>query len=121
MELADSINYMKTHGFSMVIEITYHFFGASVVQGIEFLTKLYHDTNGSYSAINTARLALSLILEPVGGYTFGKQPLVQRCLREIFKLRPSLPRYNSCFYAGQVLRYLQSMATIDKISLGELS
>ena len=76
------------------------FFKASVVQGIEFLTKLYHDTNGGYSTINTARLALSLILGTVDGYTFGKQPLAQRFMRGIFKLRPSLPRYDSCFDAG---------------------
>ena len=97
------------------------FFKASIVQGIEFLTKLYHDSNGGYSTINTARSALSLILAPVDGYTFGKQPLVQRFMRGIFKLRQSLPRYNSCFDAGHVLRYLQSMEPIDKISLEELS
>jgi len=97
------------------------FFKASIVQGVEFLTKLYHDSNGGYSTINTARSALSLILAPIDGYTFGKQPLVQRFMRGIFKLRPSLPRYNSCFDAGHVLRYLQSMEPIDKISLEELS
>ena len=91
------------------------------MQGIEFLTKLYHDTNEGYSTINTARSALSLIIEPVDGYTFGKQPLVRRFVRGIFKLRPPLPRYSSCFDAGQVLRYLQSMESIDKISLEELS
>ena len=37
------------------------------------------------------------------------------------KLRPSLPRSNSRFEAGQVLRYLQSMEAIDTISLGELA
>jgi len=42
-------------------------------------------------------------------------------MRGIFKLRPSLPRHNSCFDAGHVLRYLQSMEPIDKISLEELS
>ena len=64
---------------------------------------------------------LSLILAPVDGYTFGKQPLVQRFMGRKFKLRPSLPRYNSCFDAGQLLRYLQSMDTIDKLSVEELS
>ena len=42
-------------------------------------------------------------------------------MRGIFKLRPSLPRHNSFFDAGQLLRYLQSMELIDKISLEELS
>ena len=92
-------------------------FKASIVQGIEFLTKLYHDSNGGYSTINAERSALSLILAPVDGYTVGKQPLVQRFMRGTFKLRPSLPRYNSCFDAGHILRYLQSMEPIDKISL----
>ena len=95
-------------------------FKASIVQGIEFLTKVYHDTNGGYSTINTARLAISLILEPVDGYTFGKQPLVRRFMGGIFKRRPSFPRYSSCYDAGQVLRYIKSMESIDKISLEEL-
>ena len=75
-------------------------FKVSIVQGIEFLAKLHHDTNGGYSTINTDRSALLLILETVDGYTFGKQPLVRRFMRGIFKLRPSLSRYNSCFDDG---------------------
>eukprot|EP00794_Sanderia_malayensis_P010385 gene10385-11466_t len=96
-------------------------YGASIVQGIEFLTELYHDNNRGYSAINTARLALSLIFETVEGLTFGKQALVKRFMRGIFKLIPSLPRYTSCFDASQVLRFLQSMEPIDKISLENLT
>lgn len=42
-------------------------------------------------------------------------------MRQIFKLRPSFPRYTSCFDASQVLRFLQSMESIDKISLENLS
>ena len=45
-------------------------FTASIVQGIEFLTKLHHDTNGGYSTINTARSALSLILRPISTDAF---------------------------------------------------
>ena len=53
---------------------------ASVENGIEFLASLYKDGLG-YSAINTARSALSSVLTIPGNITFGNHPLVARFLK----------------------------------------
>ena len=65
---------------------------ASVENGIDFLASLYEDGLG-YSAINTARSALSSVLTSPENVTFGNHPLVSRFLKGVFELKPSLPRY----------------------------
>jgi len=50
---------------------------ASVEHGIDFLASLYEEGLG-YSAINTARSALSSVLTLPGNVTFGNHPLVTR-------------------------------------------
>ena len=46
---------------------------ASVTKGIEVLTKLFNSRDLGYSSLNTARSALSLIIEPHNGISFGKR------------------------------------------------
>ena len=60
------------------------------IKTIEFLRALYEEGLG-YSAINTARSALSSVTIPNGGITFGRDPLVCRSLKGIFELKPCLP------------------------------
>ena len=57
------------------------------VKAIEFLRELYEEGLG-YSAINTARSALSSVITPNGGIPFGRDPLVCRFLKGIFELKP---------------------------------
>ena len=80
---------------------------AGVLEGLAFLTQL-HNQNLGYSAINTARSALSSILTLQENRTFGEHPLVTRFLKGIFELKPSLPRYSFVWDVGVVLRYFQS-------------
>ena len=56
------------------------FFSASFLR----LSELYANNNLSYSAMNTARFALSLVIFPLEGCTFGIHPLVCRLLKGIF-------------------------------------
>ena len=70
------------------LDVTY----ATINNGLDFLTFLYKHRVG-YSAINTARTALSLAITPADKTTFGEHPLVTRFLNGTFELRPSLPRY----------------------------
>ena len=60
--------------------------------GIEFLTE-YFKTRLGYSSVNSARSSLSSIIKPVCNVPFGNSPLVCRFLKEIFNIRPALPRY----------------------------
>ena len=63
---------------------------SNVKEGINFLAELL-DSGLGYSAINTARSALSSIQSMSEKTTFGAHPLVRRFLRGVFADRPSLP------------------------------
>ena len=79
--------------------------------GIEFLTCLFHESNVGYSAINTARSALSLITDSASGLSFGSEPLVKPLMTGIFKLKPVLPLYASTFDTNEVPSYLDTIQT----------
>ena len=70
---------------------------------IDFLTYLFRVKKLGYSAVNTARSALSTIITTGNDFTFGKQPLVCRLLKGMFRERPSLPRYTVTYDANIVL------------------
>ena len=77
-------------------------FEATVENGIDFLATLFSSGLG-YSAINTARSALSSVLLLPNNTTFGSHPLVTRFLKGVFELKPSLPRYSVIWDVGVVL------------------
>ena len=60
-----------------------------------------------YSGINTARSALSSVLKPVDGMTFGAQESVKRFLKGVYEARPSNPRYTETWDVSKVLNYLK--------------
>jgi len=81
----------------------------SVQVGAEFLAKLFKESTIGYSAVNTARSALSAIITPINGIPFGKQPLIQRLMRGVFKQRPSLPKYTVTFDVKKVFDFIESL------------
>ena len=89
---------------------------ASVVDGINFLADLYQKSL-SYSAINTACSALSTVIFPADGGTFGNNPLVTRFLKGVFTVRPSLPRYQEIWDVSTVLPYLETLHPPENLSL----
>lgn len=93
---------------------------ATINDGLDFLTLLYKQGVG-YSAINTARSALSSVITPADKTTFGEHPLVSRFLKGTFELRPSLPRYSTIWDVGTVLTYLQSFPVLDDLTLKQLT
>ena len=92
---------------------------ATINDGLDFLTLLYKHGVG-YSAINTARSALSLAITPADKMTFGEHPLVTRFLKGTFELRPSLPRYSTIWDVGIVLTYLRSFLALNDLTLKQL-
>ena len=66
---------------------------ARTTSGAEVLADIFYKTKLEYSAMNTARSALSSLIEPTHGLTFGNQPLTKRLLRGIFKERLVIPRH----------------------------
>ena len=104
-------NYCNSQGIDPV--------SASVAQAINFLAELVC-TGVGYSAINTARSAISTILE-VNNSTFGMHPMAKRFLKGVFEQKPSLPRYDVIWDVNQVLNKksvkLRCYPPIESISL----
>ena len=92
---------------------------APVNIGINFLAELA-DSVG-YSAVNTARSAISSLIITQNGSTFGKHPLVKRLLKGVFEAKPSLPKYGKIWDLNTLLSYLQQLPDYDRISLRQLS
>ena len=95
-------------------------FDASVENGIDFLATLFTSGLG-YSAINTARSALSSVLILPNNRTFGAHPLVARFLKGVFELKPSLPRYSSIWDVSIVLQHLRSLGPPTQLDLKSLT
>ena len=71
-----------------------------------FLAGLFNSGVG-FSAINSARSALSAILQPIEGRTVGEHPLVSRLMKGIKSTRPPLPRYKHTWDPTIVLNHLR--------------
>ena len=87
----------------------------SEVQIVDFLTSLFQ-RGESYSAINTARSALSSFIINEQGLTAGNTRLVKRFLKGVFELRPPQPRYEYIWDANIVLDFLKNFC-VEDISL----
>ncbi|XP_060574268.1 uncharacterized protein LOC132731984 [Ruditapes philippinarum] len=83
---------------------------------LDFLTSLY-DSGCGYSAINTARSALSAIGIVKDGFSIGSHPIVIRYMKGIFNLRPSVPKYCETWDVSSVLAYLRKLSPVSKLSL----
>jgi len=72
-----------------------------------FLTDLYN-CNLSYSTLNTARSALSSMLEKIDGISIGEHKLVVDFMKGVSRLRPAVPRYTVTWNPDKVLNLLKS-------------
>lgn len=95
-------------------------FNPSLTHVLNFLTTL-HKKGLGYSAINTAKSAISSVVYIVSGIQIGVQMVVKQFMRGIYNERPTLPRYNCTWDVGLVLKYLQSLHPLDNLSLKLLS
>ena len=89
---------------------------------IEFLSYLFHDKNLGFSALNTARSALSsyLILGD-GTQTIGTHPLISKFMKGVFNTRPSVPRYTEIWDVKIVLTYLRRLSPANSLTLKQLT
>lgn len=101
-------------------ERNYSVFQADVSAVLAFLTLIYEQTH-SYSAVNTARCALSAFLILDSGQTIGTHPLVARFLRGVFVLHPPNPRYKEVWDVKLVLNYLRTLSPIATLRLRDLT
>ena len=92
---------------------------ASIAEGLDFLEEL-HETGVGYSAMNTARSALSTVIE-LRGSTFGSHHLVSRFMKGIFERRPYFSRYKQIWNVNQVLQYLRTPSPAYRLDLKQLT
>ena len=90
----------------------------NILRKLEFLRKLFNKENLGYSAINTARSALSCIFDSP---PFGEEPLVIRFMKSIYNTRPSLPRYTETWDVSRVLTFLEAWSPGRFLSRRQLS
>ena len=88
---------------------------------MNFLSELYQTHQLSYGALNTAGSALSPIIFPPGGGTFGSHPVVIWFLRCVFNTCPSLPRYQEIWNISIVFTFLKSLHPPEKLTLKGLT
>lgn len=84
---------------------------------VEFLLYLFNK-NFSYSAINTARSAMSCLFDEP---PIGEHCIIRRFMRSVFNSRPSTPRYSKIWDVSTVLKYLEKKSPARSLSLKELT
>ena len=92
-----------------------------ITQVADFLSDLFKTSQIEYSAMNTARSALSAVIEPIDGITAGSHPLIKRIMKGIFKTKPSLPKYTVTYDASKVLQYFSTRPPNHLLSIQELT
>jgi len=110
------INQWKT--YCSVLKVDY--IHATVPNGLAFLQSLFSKGLG-YSALNTARSALSSIILLPHAQSFGGHPDVKLFLKGTFNANPPKPRYISTWNPTQVLTFLQGWYPASDISLEKLT
>lgn len=89
---------------------------ADINEVLEFLTELYENGIG-YSAMNTARCALSAIGLVRDGFAIGAHPVIIRYMKGVFNLRPTGSKYTEIWPVSKVLIYLQKLSPVKELSL----
>ena len=89
---------------------------ATINDGLCFLTYIFESGN-AYPSINSA---FSAILPYCDGIPFGKQHLVSKFCRGVFRLRPSLPRYAFTWDTGKLLFHHRQMQNNSELALKQL-
>lgn len=87
---------------------------------IDFLTELY-DQGLGYSAICTARSALSAIMGTVDGKTIGQHYLISHFVKGVFELRTPVPRFKQTWDISVLLNFFREKKKNQELTLKELT
>ena len=88
---------------------------------MESIFLLNYDSGIGYSAINTARSAVSSIVTLPNNSSFGTQPMVCRFFKGVFELKPSLPKWKNIWDVNSVLTYLSNLHPRQDLTLKDLT
>ena len=92
----------------------------SELSALEFLT-LLHEQGQKYSAINSARSALSALYSILGVNNFGSNSLISRFMKGIYESDTPMPRYKETWDVSVVLNYLKNLKENEFLSLPDLT
>ena len=98
---------------------SFDIFSNRVQNMLDFLSKLFSDGH-SYSQINTVSSALSSLIT-INKVPCGKHPDVKRFMKDIFKLRPTFPKYRMIWDVRKVFNYFRNLPVMSNLTLKELS
>lgn len=79
------------------------------------------DEGLKYSALNTARSALSSVLDKTEGYFVGQHPNVCALVRGVYNTNPPKPRYTTTWDVNKVFQVLLKWGPNDKLDLRQLT
>lgn len=84
------------------------------------MTRLFHKGLG-YSAVNTARSAVSAVIKTKNHKTVGAHPKIVRFMKGVFELRTPKPKYNHTWDVNDLLAYFRTSSDNINLSLKELT
>ena len=93
----------------------------NVISGLSFLQELLDTKDISYSTVNTARSALSLIIFDDSGIAFGTHPAVTAFMKGVYNLHPPRPKYLEIWDPDLVLKLLKTWSPAQRITLEKLT
>ena len=85
---------------------------------LEFLVYIYKRNKCSYSALNTARSALSCLFDTP---SIGDNTVIKRFMRSVYNSNPTKPRYSTIWDVSIVLKYLEKKSPARSLNLKELT
>ncbi|XP_045158583.2 uncharacterized protein LOC123524443 [Mercenaria mercenaria] len=94
-------------------------FSPSVNMLIQFLTTLY-DQGLQYRAINTAKSAISSVINFLSNKQLGNHILIKQFMKGVSENRPALPKYNCTWDAALVLKFFSLHKLVNQLSIQEL-
>ena len=83
---------------------------------LDFLVS-FHDKGLTYTALNTARSAISAVTVAKNNMTIGSPPLVSLFMKGVYKDSPPTSRYESTWDVRPVLTYPSSLNPLEKLDL----
>ncbi|XP_049886293.1 uncharacterized protein LOC126380737 [Pectinophora gossypiella] len=91
-------------------------YNTSVTNVLSFLTHIYNE-GAKYGTLNSCRSALSLLL----GQKIINNDFINRFLKGVFNLRPTLPKYNLTWDIDQVLNFIANWYPNEDLNLEKIS
>ena len=92
----------------------------SVSNGSDFLTSLYQSRK-QYPTINGARSILSLFIRSSNGLEFCKESIIQRFMKGIYQLQPSLLKYSFTWDVSKLFEKYRKLLPKNQLDLKALT